>query len=101
MQKLWSKSVFFRWSVYQASTFVFVVLIPYLIYSSYIENVVNDYELPLDEKFPAGLVWGDGWIWVIPYIWTVVLILPTIWVWRKPLMRLSSFLNRVANDDSK
>ena len=96
MKKLWSKSVFFRWSVYQASTFVFVVLIPYLIYSSYIVNFANKYDLPLDE-----VDWGKGWIWVIPYIWIVVLTLPTIWVWRKPLMRLGSFLNRVADDDSK
>ena len=35
------------------------------------------------------------------FLWILVFTLPAIWVWRKPLMRLGSFLNRVADDDSK
>ncbi len=78
MKKLWSKAIF-RWLVYQAP----LILIG-------LSGVENRYKSPIGSQSLE-----EGW-WLI---WILILASPAMWVWRKPLMRLGSFLNHSADGD--
>ena len=94
---LWSKPLF-RWFVYQIP-----VLVLWWMFASGIFGTNGydaekggydypEYKIETIVKLPEFLI--------IP-MWILILTVPTVWVWRKPLMHLGSFLNRVADDDSK
>ena len=96
---LWSKPLF-RWCVYVTPLVVFGILS---------EAGSFDSGSPLwFLGHPLGVSWEFGDARLGSYstvFWILIFALPAVWVWRKPLkkhlLRVTSFLNRVADDDSK
>ncbi len=106
MNNLWSKAVF-RWCVYQTPLLVFGILLKggvfdRLGYNKFTEmnitddgNVVYSTESRFDREVNRyefiGTDLSEWWV----LIWILILAIPAVWVWRKPLF---SWLNRIAEE---
>ena len=88
LKELWSYAVF-RWCVYGGIPLLFWTLAGIGVFGGSPDKA---FEFGNDNPVSEGM--GI-------FIWFLIFIIPAVWVWRKPLMRLGSFLNRVADDDSK
>ena len=83
LKELWSKAVF-RWCVYQTPLLVFGLLLKGGVFDLWGEYKVPTYHF-LDKDL-------SEW-WVL--IWILILAIPAVWVWRKPLF---SWLNKKAEE---
>ena len=100
-KSLWSYAVF-RWFVYQTPLLVFGLLLRsgYFDYSNYGRGWIGNthwsdtYEIIQLNLYDYAIL-----------IWILILTLPTIWVWRKPiwkrLKQAIGFLNKKAEEDYK
>ncbi len=90
MNKLWSYAVF-RWCVYQTPLLVFVLLLRGGLFDFRYQRPYEiwDWEL-LDWMSESS-------------IWILILTLPIVWVWRKPIWKMVKqalgFLNKKAEED--
>ena len=86
LKELWQYAVF-RWCVYQAPLLVFGILAS--------SGVFDSESLRYSESWSFG---RDNIEDYSALIWILILTLPAVWVWRKPLWRAIGFLNKKADE---
>ena len=92
LKELWSKAVF-RWFVYGGIPLLFWTLAGVGAFSW---EGGDDSAFEFDNANPVSEGMGI-------FIWFLILIIPSVWVWRKPIWKLVKqaigFLNRKAEED--
>ena len=84
LKELWSYAVF-RWCVYQTPLLVFGLLLKDEVFAK------GRYRDPYD-------LGNTGLEDYAILIWVLLLTLPALWVWRKPIWKAIGFLNKKADE---